>query len=57
MFMATLHAQYMERMPRKDMFIEVVSVGEQIERQMKKGKIPCDTNASNGEKKTILKLP
>lgn len=53
MFMGTLHAQYMEEMvgPTFSTFFKVVYVGEQIESQVKKGKIPCATGSSNGGKK------
>lgn len=42
-FVGTLHAQYMEKMVGSSFltFSEVVSVGEQIEIQMKNGKLPC----------------
>ncbi|XP_050889533.1 uncharacterized protein LOC127094799 [Lathyrus oleraceus] len=38
-------------------FAEVVSVGERIESQIRKGKLPCASNASNGMKKPNPNLP
>ncbi|XP_050914634.1 uncharacterized protein LOC127129510 [Lathyrus oleraceus] len=38
-------------------FAEVASVGERIESQIKKGKLPCAANASSGMKKPYPNLP
>lgn len=53
MFMGTLHTQYMENMVGSSFwtFSEVVSLREQIESQLKKGKIPYATIATNEGKK------
>ena len=57
--MGTLHTQYMEKMVGSSFptFAEVVSVGERIESQIKKGKLPCAANASGGMKKPYPNLP
>ncbi|XP_050889649.1 uncharacterized protein LOC127094936 [Lathyrus oleraceus] len=59
MFMGTLFTQYMEKMVGSSFptFAEVVSVGERIESQIKKGKLPCAANSSSGMKKTYPNLP
>ncbi|XP_050896124.1 uncharacterized protein LOC127102839 [Lathyrus oleraceus] len=59
MFMGAMHTQYMEKMVGSSFptFAEVVSVGERIESQIKKGKLPCAANASCGVKKPYPNLP
>ncbi|XP_050918555.1 uncharacterized protein LOC127135984 [Lathyrus oleraceus] len=59
MFMGTLHTQYMEKMVGSSFptFAEVVSVGERIESQIRKGKLPCAASASGGMKKPYPNLP
>lgn len=52
MFMGMLHFQYMEKMFESifPLFYNVVTSGEWIEIHVKKGKLPCVTNASGGGK-------
>lgn len=59
MFMGTLYTQYMEKMVRSSFptFVVVVFVGERIESQIRKGKLPCTTNASGGMKKPYPNPP
>lgn len=53
MFVGTLHAHYMEKMVGSNFptFFEVVSIREQIESQVKKGKLDYASSASSGGKK------
>lgn len=59
MFMGTFHAQHMENMIGSSFpnFFEVFFVGERIEDQVKKGKIPYVAIASNGGKKQYFNFP
>lgn len=59
MFIGTLHTHYMEKMVGSNFltFSKVVFVGEQIESQVKKGKLPCASSASSRGKKPYSNFP
>lgn len=59
MFMGIFHFHYMENMVGSNfpLFSNVVTADERIESHVKKGKVPCATNASGGGEKTYSNFP